>query len=179
MWLAEIPFVRLRAGAPPDLLAGRAGFSDTVAALNAALSPPRLELDAARRLIRCGAVELRLPPSEWAMLAWFARRALAGSPPLERGGITQAAARAFLAEYESTGEDGARLTRARKDLADGMEADDFDARRGRLHQRLRRALGPAAPAYFLAPSGRRPDTAYALSLPAAAISFVSTSEVSA
>lgn len=176
VWLAEIPFVRLRGGLPAGLAAGAArgqaaSFSATVAALNRAWAPPRLVLDAAG-LVFCGGQAVPLPPADWALLAWFARRAAAGAPPLERAGLSSALAGEFLSEYaRACRGDGSRLAAARGLLRGGMEAADFDMRRSRLHRRLRRVLGPAAAHYCIAAHGVRPDTSYALDLNPRQIEF--------
>ncbi|HPE05641.1 MAG TPA: CRISPR-associated ring nuclease Csm6, partial [Thauera sp.] len=80
--LAEIPFVSLRHGLPSALLDGRASFNATVDAARAALGPARLEIDLGSREVRAAGRSFRLPPAELAILAVFARRALAGEPAL-------------------------------------------------------------------------------------------------
>lgn len=163
--LAEIPFVRLREGLPPALLRGQASFSETVAAMNAALAPPLLQLEPARRRVRCGAASFLLPAADFALLAWFARRALARRGAVIRSEIGRAETAEFLAEYQRAAAGADHLGRVARALRDGMDAEDFDQRRARLHARLCRALGPAAAAYTLAATGRRPNTAYHLPLP--------------
>ena len=56
----------------------------------------------------------------------------------------------------------------RKALKEGMDGQKFSGSLTRLHQRLRKALGPAAQAYCVHDGASRPRR-YALQLPASAI----------
>jgi len=172
--LAEIPFVRLRHGLPEGLLAGKATFSETVAAAQRALGPPELTIDLAGRRIVAGGQGVALPPAELAFLAWLARRQMTNEVPLPcpNDGAPEADyARAFLREYHTVlgplG-DSDRTTRA---LRAGMDKGYFLQRRARLNGRLEDALGPAAAPYLVHALGRRPDTRYGLTLDLAAIRF--------
>ena len=80
--LADIPFVRLRHGLPQRLLEGRSSFAEAVQAAQGLLGPPSLALDLAHQRIVVHGRAIALPPAELAFLAWFARRATAGAPPL-------------------------------------------------------------------------------------------------
>jgi CRISPR-associated protein (TIGR02584 family) len=165
VWLAEMPFVRMRQELDRRLLSGGLSFSRAVDELNRALAPPRLDLAGGPRQARCGGRRIGLPPADWALLAWFAQRAAHGLPSLERTRIGPAETAAFLAAYARAA-DGERLERARRALCGGMDPADFDMRRSRLHAALRRRLGAAARAYEIQARGRRPDTTYGLELAA-------------
>ena len=80
--LADIPFVRLRDGLQEALLREGASFGEVVRQAQRNLAAPALTLDAATCRVRCGETVLRLTPISFAWLAWFARRALAGLPPI-------------------------------------------------------------------------------------------------
>jgi len=172
--LAEIPFVRLRHGLPAGLLAGRATFSETVAAAQRALGPPELVIDLVGRRIVAGGQEVALSPADLALLAWHARRRMANESPLAcpNDGVPEPAyATAFLAEYHCIlgplGDD----ERTNKALRHGMDKGYFLQRRARLNGHLETTLGPAAAPYLVAALGRRPDTRYGLTLEPAAIRF--------
>ena len=94
--LADIPFVRLRDGLQESLLEPGASFSAVVAQAQRNLAAPSLTLDAAACRVRCGETVVRLTPISFAWLAWFARRALAGLPPLHWKRIGPAEVAAFL-----------------------------------------------------------------------------------
>lgn len=74
IWLAEIPFVRLRDGLPSTLLAGKASYTDAVQALQQSLPDNKLIIDLSRRQIVCGGIPVKLPPRELAFYAWHAQR---------------------------------------------------------------------------------------------------------
>lgn len=77
IWLAEIPFVRLRDGLPGELLKGKANYTEVVEAAQASLPDNSLVLDFARREAVCGGMPVKLPPREFAFYAWHARRRVA------------------------------------------------------------------------------------------------------
>jgi hypothetical protein len=172
--LAEIPFVRLRHGLPSGLLAGKATFSETVAAAQRALGPPELVLDLAGRRIVAGDQEVTLAPADLAFYAWHVRRRFTAADPVacpNDGAPEHAHAAAFLAEYRAIlglMGDSDRTARA---LRAGMDKGYFLQRRARLNGRLKTALGPAAVPYLVHAIGRRPDTRYGLTLDPAAIRF--------
>ncbi len=174
LWLAEIPFVRLREGLPQNLLRGQASFSQAVQALNQALAAPSLRFDLVRRRAVCGGQVLRLPAADLAFFAWFARRAANHQLGLERDRISAALAADFLSEYRRLAAEG-DYQKAASLLAAGMEAEDFDARRSRLHRKLRVQLGLAARHYLIQAAGRRPVTRYALALAPGQIHFAPVS----
>ncbi|MFO1291812.1 MAG: CRISPR-associated ring nuclease Csm6 [Rubrivivax sp.] len=171
--LAEIPFVRLRHGLPRALLEGRARFAEAVEAAQGQLGPPSLEIDHQRQRIVAAGRAFALPPAELAFLAWFARRAAAGAPPLPcpKDGVPEPAYRdAYLAEYRriigTLGDD----ERTRRRYRDGMSKADFEERKSKLKRVLAEALGAAALPYMVHGSGRNPMR-YALALPPTAITF--------
>ncbi len=172
--LAEIPFVSLRHGLPVALLAGHASFDETVAAARAALAPPALTLDLARKRIVAGGKTIDLPPAELALLAVFARRLLKGEPPLPappKGGADPDWATRYLHEYRAITGTLADTDTTLKALRCGMEGDDFSQRKSKLDKRLKNALGVAAEAYRIKDGGTRPRR-YALTLSADAVRFV-------
>lgn len=166
--LAEIPFVRLREGLPESLLAGAARFSDTVAALNRSLDPPRLVIDVNEARLIAGGCDVPMRPAELAFLLWFARRAAAGRDGLRRPfeDVPEPDyARQYLAEYDRL---CGRNERIDKRYRSGMSHRDFDERISRVNTALARALGRRAAApYLIENAGRL--TPYRLSLAPSAI----------
>jgi len=170
--LADIPFVRLRHGLPAELRDGRASFAEAVAAAQGHLGPPRLLIDLRGKRIEAAGRRVTLPPAELAFLAWFARRAIEGAPPLPcpKDGVPEPGyAGEYLREYRRIvgfiDDDARTLKRYRH----GMEKADFEERKAKLKRAMNRALGPAAAApYLVQGSGRQPKR-YGLALPAEAI----------
>lgn len=172
--LADIPFVRLRHGLPRALLEGRASFAQAVAAAQDQFGPPRLHIDLAGKCIQAAGRTVPLAPAELAFLAWFARRAQQGLPPLpcpRQDDPCAEHARDYLAEYRRIrgvmGDD----ERTRERYRGGMSKADFEERKSKLKRALEAALDGAAPAYLVHGEGRRPATRYRLQLPPESISF--------
>jgi len=166
--LAQIPFVRLREGQPETLLAGKARFSEVVATLNRSLAPPRLMIDVDERRIEAGGQVVAMRPVDLAFLLWFARRAQADLPGLQRpadGAPDADYARAYLAEYDRLQGLNARIESRYKD---GMSLRDFDERRTRVNQALDAALSTREAAPYRIEGSGRPKT-YRLALPPEAI----------
>ncbi|HRD50421.1 MAG TPA: CRISPR-associated ring nuclease Csm6, partial [Candidatus Contendobacter sp.] len=164
--LADIPFVRLRDGLQEALLEPGASFSAVVAQAQRNLTAPGLTLDPASCRVRCGETVLRLTPISFAWLAWFARRALAGLPPIHH---TEADFAEFLTEYRAlTDELSSEYERAAKVLGAGQPEDlqhYFEQRTSKLKRELAKVLGlPGARPYLIQGDGRRPRSRYALRL---------------
>ena len=171
--LADIPFVRLRDGLHETLLREGASFSDAVRQAQRNLAAPSLTLDATTCRVRCGETVLRLTPISFAWLAWFARRALAGLPPIHH---TEAKFGGFLAEYRAlTDELSGDYERATKALVTDNPEDlqhYFEQRTSKLKRELVRVLGlPGARPYLIQGDGRRPRSRYALRLEPRQIRF--------
>lgn len=162
--LAEIPFVRLREGQPEALLAGRARFSDVVAALNRALAPPRLVIDVTDRRVEAGGQTVPMSPANLAFLLCFARRAHAGLPGINRPSQTRGKsdhASEYLHEYDRLQGLNERIIERYRD---GMSDADFDERRTRVNQALVAALGARHAAPYLIRGEGQPKE-YRLDLP--------------
>jgi CRISPR-associated protein (TIGR02584 family) len=175
--LADIPFVRLRDGLQESLLREGASFSQVVRQAQRNLAAPRLTLDAATCRVRCGETTLRLTPISFAWLAWFARRALAGLPPLHWKRIGPAEVEAFLAEHRAAlhdplADDEHPLIAARR--AEGIDKAFFEERASKLKHELSRTLGPrAAMDYAVKRQGTQRLAGHALGLEPRQIRFAS------
>jgi CRISPR-associated protein (TIGR02584 family) len=165
--LAEIPVVRLRHGLPEALRQGRAGYNDTVAALQGAFAPPHLLIDLAARQVRCGGRAATLKPALLAWLAFWADTALAGRPMRHWREI---AAADYLRLYARVvGIDAEAFESAQQRLADGMEKEFFEQNNSKLEAALKQQLGPAAAPYLLGRAGKKPHLTRGLTLPVDAI----------
>ena len=76
IWLAGIPFVRLRDGLPAALLDGTSSYTEAVQAAQQSLPDNTLVIDLPGRRIVCGGIPVKLPPRELAFYAWHAQRRL-------------------------------------------------------------------------------------------------------
>lgn len=172
--LAEIPFVSLRHGLPSALLDGRANFNATVDAARAALGPARLEIDLGSREVRAAGRSFRLPPAELAILAVFARRALAGEPALPappKDVPDMAWAARYLRELRAIVGPLRDMSSAEHALRGGMDGSYFSSRLSKLRSALDKHLGPAASAYRIDDGGNRPHR-YRLALEAEAVQLL-------
>ncbi|MFT4256099.1 MAG: CRISPR-associated ring nuclease Csm6 [Pseudoxanthomonas sp.] len=168
--LARIPVVRLRHGQPQALLAGRASFNDTVAAIQHSLAPAHLRIDLTTRRVECGGTLVTLPPVLLAWFAWWAKLARDGSGPQH---WRDADASDFVALYRKViGVDAAAYENAAKQLANGMEKEFFDEKNSKLERQLKNQLGIAAMPYLLSTFGKRPNTARGLQLPQESIELI-------
>lgn len=157
--LADLPFVRLRHGLPPELLSHPDGFAAAVDAAQARLGPPSLRIAFEARTVEAAGVSFSLAPAELATLAWFARRAVAGLEPIEcpsDGVPSHEHARQYLAEYRRVrgvaDDDGRTSGRYRN----GMSKADFEERKSKLKRALRDVLGSRAEPFLIVGEGRRP-----------------------
>lgn len=171
--LADIPVVRLRHGLPVALQRGTASFNEAVAAVQASLAPPLLEIDLAAAKVVCSGRPAPMKPQVVAWLAWWAwlrQRQQGESAGLVgwRGVSTET--KVFLALYRTVvGADAAHYERTAARLAGGMEKEFFQENNSKLERALRDALGPAAAPYLLAKQGKRLHTRRGLTLPVDAI----------
>lgn len=165
--LAEIPVVLLRHGLPEALSKGRAGFVETVAALQESFAPPGLFIHRASRRILCGRREVALQPALVAWLAFWAQSALDGRPMRHWRDIEP---QEYLGHYAHVvGIDAEAFEKTQRRLKDGMEKEFFEQNNAKLESALKAALGPAAAPYLLARTGKKPLTRRGLELPADAI----------
>lgn len=74
VWLAKIPFVRMRAGLPQSLLKGKHGFSETVALARKATETARLIIKPESRQYSVNGATGKLSPVNMAILLWAALR---------------------------------------------------------------------------------------------------------
>jgi CRISPR-associated protein (TIGR02584 family) len=163
--LADIPFLRLRGQLPETLLADGRSYSATVAEAQAAFDPV-LEIDMQGRFALFGGRAVKLPPIEFAWLAWHAWRRR--SPELPHDGATrwtEADPEEFLAIYQCVARSPELVERLSRTFADGMPKEWFEERCSKLNKLVKNALGLAAAPYLLRASGRRPLSRTGLGLP--------------
>lgn len=175
--LADIPFVRLREWLPQSMRENAVSYSRAVDAARLTIEGAELALDACRGVVSFGAARFRLPPAEFAFLAWMARRRQQELPPVgcPNEGVPEAAyAREYLREYTSI--PGAAADRTLRTLSAGMEKSFFLEHKARLSRELRRRLGPQAALLDLRTAGCRPNTLYGLNLDPRRIFFAGPGE---
>ncbi len=75
VWLAQIPFVRLRHHLPEKTLLHKAKFSEVVERIALATGDIRLEINTQTQTILVNNIACKLAPREFAFYLWFAKRA--------------------------------------------------------------------------------------------------------
>lgn len=170
--LADLPFVRLRAGLPDRLLTGTARYGEAVAAAQPQYQLRPLKLLPARCAVRVGALTVSLAPALMAFYWWFAVRARQNQPPLQRPSEHEAD-RAYAAEYLAIlGQVDAANERTQTRMAEGMTQEAFDTMKSKLNGILKRSLGSfeAGPYLIRKVSGGKVSS-YALQLAPSLISI--------
>lgn len=148
IWLAEIPFVRLRSGLPESLLAGKGNYTDAVQAVQQSLPNNLLVIDIPQRQIICGGIAVKLPPRELAFYAWHARRHIASEAAAITWKDTLGENSPLMAEYFQNYLDVLNgdtlhpdLDAARRTFSHGFEKDAWAGILHHIHKQIRKALG--------------------------------------
>ena len=165
--LADIPFVRLRAGLPTELLQGGARFSQAVAAAHCSGREVGLVIDLAARTAAAGGESLKLTRQNFTLMLWLARRRLEGRTPIHcsKAGNPVAARDYLTVCREVYGEQSAELERLETVLKKGMDSPWFSPAKNRLHKALVRALGQSGAApYQIHQVGARKEACFGLTL---------------
>lgn len=175
IWVAEIPFVRLRSWLPATLGEVRS-YRETVEAMRQTLEPPaRVTINLKERTIEVGGVKSHLPPAELAFYAWLARRRQQGKPAVScpcDGAPERSYSDEFLQEYRRIRKGLDPTDRTERALKEGMEKAYFLERVSRLNKRLCQAFDRLGPRLFVRAQGQRPHTTYEVALDPSCIHFL-------
>ena len=79
--LADIPFVRLRYRMPRQLLQGKAGFQETVEAIQRFAQPETIEIEMKKKELRLNGMKIKLENVDLAVYLWMCQRNINGEPP--------------------------------------------------------------------------------------------------
>lgn len=167
--LARIPFLRLRDYLPEHLLSLPLIFEDLVRRAQQALAEPLLEIDLRGDRMHAAGQPLCLPASEAALYIWLAMRRRRNEPPLT---ARNANIEEFIELYERIAESrdqAHHLERVVRSLRDGLESSYLAEKKCRINRALRLQLGPRALPFLIISTGKRPQTAMDLALPASHI----------
>ena len=165
--LADIPFIRLRAGLPTDLLQGSTSFSDTIHAAQQRFTPLNLCLDYHQASLHCSGIPIKMPPADLSFYAWLISRHLNQQAPVHwRNDEQPSLVAQYLQHYTHLYRTNGNYQRLRNTLSNGMSREWFDERKSKTNTALCQALGKtAAQPYLLQTQGTRPYTTCCLSLP--------------
>ena len=153
LWLADVPFVRLRELFPKQLGRYPGTFSALVAAyaqrLEEVTGPPEVALEPAQWTVRVNGTAVVLAAREFALFAFLCERCREGQPPY---GQQKEAEEDFLRWLAAWGQRFGPFTRQREtaDSWRGADADDFRRQLASLRRKFNQAgLGRLEP--FLLP----------------------------
>lgn len=172
--LAEIPFVRLRAGLPTALVTGSASFSETIDAASIRFRPPTLEFNSRDQTIQAAGQRIRMPASLW---AWYALLADACRQRFGDHGMVRADdlnPLSLMHWYRLTKKPlSASLERLEDQLRrdKGITDEHLREKNAKVNRLLKHALGGQASTYLIQSSGRRPFTRSGLSLDPSQVEF--------
>lgn len=154
--LADIPFVRLRAGLPENLINGEASFDEIVRGAQGRFEPPRLCISGSQ--ILCGDTPVTMPPVVRAFYLWLVRRKKSGLPPIRH---TEADPEEFLREYRRLSDvTPTQARRLEQLLRKGMDKAFFEQKKSRANALIKARLGRDAMPYLIHPVGKRPTTRF-------------------
>lgn len=146
VWLADIPFIRLRSFLTQSELLSQHRFSEAVTRIAMATQPLYLEIDEIGRTLRVNHVECRLSPAHFAFYQMFVIRQLKGLPGLyapAKGTHCPLIAAEFLEQLRIIkGEASRSYQNTAKSMAEGMELDYFSPALSKINQQLRTTFGP-------------------------------------
>ncbi len=146
VWLANIPFIRLRSFLSDNELLQQLSFSEVVERLALATQPGVLHITEDERTLRFGNIKCKLAPNLFCLYLLFARRALNGKPGLRApadGAPSPELAELLLQELEILkSEKSGSLGKTRKALETGMELGFFTSTLSKLNAHLKRHFGP-------------------------------------
>jgi len=145
VWLASIPFVRMRFGIPEAIRQGNLNFSEVVAAASRSFIAPSLKIDISARRLVTAIGSVTLPPTDMAFYLWLAQLRMeqhgrVSCPP--DGCPNQQYGQAFFDNYKAMTNNGFRgYDRTAEALRGGMSKTYFEQRKSLINKAIRRGLG--------------------------------------
>ncbi len=173
--LAEIPFVRLRAGIPEYLLAGKAGFSESIQFARHFEAEPKLEVIYTERCVYANGIKVPLTYINYVFYLWVIKQTIDHDEPIRRSVEPNLAyAQSFIAIYRAQHPDPNDDDRTIKGLSKGMEAQWLSERINAVRKSFENTLGKtAAQRYAILSSGENNYKIYSLPLLKRQIHYVS------
>lgn len=168
VYLAKIPFVRLRQGLPQQLLDGEHSFNESIRLSQLAQSRAELVIDVHSQRLICKGQEVTLPPAQFAFYCWIVQR----NKPISRLEIAEKVlhtgyASEFLTFYKQLLGEFNVQDRVIDALQEGMDTNYLQSAIGGIKRSLEKQLGPVLAAPYLIHNlnaGKRDGARYALTL---------------
>ncbi len=170
--LSDIPFVRMRYMVPEKMLAGQAGYQETVDFIQRFTEPETVELDCEKQTLYCNDVAIVLGDAEFAFYLWMCKRKQDEKPALELE------ADDFMSDYldvysRFTNTNGGMYERAETVAKERNISDQkawFSQRKSKVKSTIEAVLGKRFAAQFIIQNeGPKGNTSYEVGLSANAI----------
>jgi CRISPR-associated protein (TIGR02584 family) len=162
--LAEIPFVRLRAGLPEHLLNGKAGFSESIALTRSFDVTPQLTIDLKARCFYANSVKIKMSSVNFAFYLWMIEQTVKQKQTLPRPHDLEPNriyVENFLKIYNACTSEGESEKTTVNLQKDGMSGRWISERMTAVKQSFERALGQnAAKLYCLKTQGKNSSLSY-------------------
>lgn len=175
VYLANIPYVRLRQGLPKGLIEGKSSFLDAVSTATGFANGSRMTLCFNAREVRVNSTKIELSPILFAWYSWIALRV--HTLGQDDGAIsTLTSPEDFIGHIVRLyGDMHTSLDRVRRALREGFTIDYISEKNSLVNKRLQDALNLAAQPFLIQSFGKRPYTQYSLSLNKDQVSFLNMS----
>lgn len=171
--LAEIPFVRLRAGLPEHLLNGKAGFSESITLTRSFDLTPQLTIDFKNRCFYANSVQIKMSSVNFAFYLWMIEQTVKQTQTLPRPHDLDPShdyVESFLKIYNGCTSEGESEKTTVNLQKDGMSGRWISERMTAVKKSFERALGQnAAKLYCIKTKGKNSKLNYFVPLKASQI----------
>lgn len=166
VYLAQIPFVRLRGFLPEQALVSSAGFSELVELVTTLTNEPTIVVCPKLRSVEVGSIQFSLPPREMALYIVFLR--LIGSKKREiavpkKGSVSMR--ELYLSALQQVKGEMGDLDATLSALGEGMPREYFDSIKSRLNKSLERILGTTGSKPYQIQNKGRGSATFFVSIP--------------
>jgi CRISPR-associated protein (TIGR02584 family) len=175
IWLAKIPFVKLRSFIPNHTLMAENTFSQIINIINNTTTHKSLLINIKTRTIRLGNIELALKPRELSLYYTFAKAAKNNKKTItvhkdekENTEITSA----YLKIFKQIKGNDSDIENSEKNLKRGMGRDYFDTIKSLLKNKITKTLGVEAAKPYLIQTGKRGQSEFFINIEPEHITFV-------
>jgi len=172
--LAEIPFVRLRSGIPEYLLAGKAGFSESIQFARHLELEPQIEISCQKRTLYANGVKIPLTYINFVFYLWLIKQTINQGEPIKRLiEPNKNYAKSFIEIYRKYHLNPSDDDRTIKALEQGMEAQWISERINAVKKAFEKALGKnASRLYTVQSSGENNYKVYSLTIVSKQIQYL-------
>lgn len=173
--LAEIPFVRLRAGLPQHLLEGKAGFSETIALARSFDATPQITIDLKNRCFYANSIQVKMSGVNFAFYLWMIEQTVKQKQSLPRPHDLEPNrdyVDSFLKIYNAHTSEGESEKTSVNLQKDGMSGRWISERMTAVKNSFERALGQnAAKRYCVKTEGKNSNLRYFVPLETSQIHY--------